>query len=424
MIEVNAMSDERKISIKLNRFGQAKYLNDCILHEINRGNNKVTVNIVDSFSGSNVCAPISGIIDYHRQNGVKIHVNCPPSSYANHVRVYSPIIVEDNYPDISPFDKVFTFSTDEGVARIVSMYSLALRQGDELENGVIQSLEWCMNESIDNVLQHSMSKKGFVMAQLHKQNKSMSFCVFDTGIGIYNSLRQSKHAPQSPLAAIQLAMKERITRDERIGQGNGLWGLSQIIKETNGKLLISSGGARYEFVNGLETKISSGDFNLGTQQGTTMIDFQLDYSSPIDVTAALNGYNPLDLWAEQHENEKGEISLDIAKESYGTGTRKSAERVRNVVINLLKEQYTTVILDFVNVSMLSSSYADELIGKLIAVMGFSKFMQYIVLSNLNEFNSAIVNRSVGQRMAQIYMEKFINEDDDLSKLRLKLQNVL
>ena len=328
------------------------------------------------------------------------------------MRIYNPINVEEHPSDIAPFDKVFSFSSPEGVYNIVNMYSLALRQGDELEAGVIQSLEWCMNEAIDNVLQHSMAKKGFVMAQQHKQIKSFSFCVFDSGIGIFNSLCNTKHAPKTVLSAIQLAMKERITRDEKIGQGNGLWGLSQIIKETSGKLQISSGGARYTYSNGKEETIKSGDFNLGQEQGTTMIDFQLDYSSPIDIAGALNGYAPVDIWAEQRENDKGDIVLDVANESNGTGTRQSAEKIRNIVLNLLKEGYTAINLDFENVGMLSSSFADEFVGKLIANMGFSRFMQHITISNLNGFNSAIINRSVGQRMAQIFMEEKIDEDND------------
>lgn len=399
------------ITIKLDRFGQAKYLNDCILHEISNGNDRITVNIEESFSGSNVCAPIAGIINYHRKNGVKIHINCPKDSYANHVRIYNPIIIEDSVNELSPFDKVYSFSSEEGVHKIVNMYSLALRQGDELENGVIQGLEWCMNESIDNVLQHSESDNGFVMAQQNKQNKTFSFCVFDPGIGIFNSLHNSKHAPQTPLSAIEMSMKERITRSEKIGQGNGLWGLSQIIKETNGKLLISSGGARYYYTRGNERTVISGDFNLGKEHGTTMIDFQLDYSRPIDVARALNGYEPLDLWIENRENEKGDIILDIEKEANGTGTRKSAEKMRNIVVNCFKENYTVINLDFKNVSMLSSSFADELIGKLVAMFGFSNFMEHIVLSNLNSFNASIVNRSVGQRMAQIYMDEKIVEVD-------------
>ena len=176
--------------------------------------------------------------------------------------------------------------------------------------------------------------------------------------------------------------------------------------------MISSGGARYVFDCGDEKTISSGDFNLGKENGTTMIDFQINYSAPIDIAQALNGYVPLDFWLENHENDSGEIILDIAAESNGTGTRKSAEKMRNIVINCLKESSNTVNLNFQNVSILSSSYADELIGKLIVLFGFSNFMEHIVISNLNAFNAAIVNRSVGQRMAQIYMEEKINEEED------------
>ena len=295
---------------------------------------------------------------------------------------------------------------------LVNVYLIALRQSDDLEPGVIRSLEWCMNETIDNVLQHSMTEKGFVMAQLNKQNKTFNFCVFDAGIGIYNSLRNTKYSPHNPLKAIKLSMKERITRDERIGQGNGLWGLSQIIKETNGRLRIGSSGARYEYENGDIKEVSSGDFNLGVNNGTTMIDFLIDYSSPIDIAGALNGYEPVDIWAENYENAAGDIVINVSRDARGTGTRKSAEKLRHMVMNFFKDHYSIVVLDFSEVSMLSSSFADELIGKLIATIGFSGFIQHIKIVNLNDYNSLIVNRSVGQRMAQIYMDGNVDETAD------------
>lgn len=400
------------ITISLDKFGQAKFLSDCIFHSVREGITSLTVNISESFTGSNVCAPIAGIIDYYRNKGVRIHVEVPQSSYAFHVRIPNPIPAEDIISDYSPFDKVFSFSSEEGVFNLVNVYLIALRQSDDLEPGVIRSLEWCMNETIDNVLQHSMTEKGFVMAQLNKQNKTFNFCVFDAGIGIYNSLRNTKYSPHNPLKAIKLSMKERITRDERIGQGNGLWGLSQIIKETNGRLRIGSSGARYEYENGDIKEVSSGDFNLGVNNGTTMIDFLIDYSSPIDIAGALNGYEPVDIWAENYENAAGDIVINVSRDARGTGTRKSAEKLRHMVMNFFKDHYSIVVLDFSEVSMLSSSFADELIGKLIATIGFSGFIQHIKIVNLNDYNSLIVNRSVGQRMAQIYMDGNVDETAD------------
>ena len=86
VIQMKNKIRRNNITISLDKFGQAKYLNDCILHEISNGNNRITVNITESFSGSNVCAPIAGIIDYHRSNGILIHVNCPPNSYAKYLQ--------------------------------------------------------------------------------------------------------------------------------------------------------------------------------------------------------------------------------------------------------------------------------------------------------------------------------------------------
>ena len=403
----------RKIVISLDKFSQAKYLNDCILNGKNKGETEFNVLIKDSQTYSNVCAPIAGIVDFYKDQGIKIKISTPRNSYASHVRIYAPIEIESSQDSlfVAPFDKVWTFSSENAVYKIVAAFVKSLREGAEIEKGISQGIEWCMSEVLDNVLQHSEAGKGFAMAQMHKQNKTFSFCAFDTGVGIYNSLSKSKHNPKAPFQAIELAMQERITRDEKIGQGNGLWGFSQIIKETNGRFIISSGGAKYSYLNGAESRVGSGDFNLGKEFGTTMIDFQMDYSVPIDILKALNGYEPLDLWNENHETDAGTILIDVEKESNGTGTRKSAEKMRNIVLNFLKEGYSSVTLDFKKVDLVSSSYADELIGKLVALLGFSKFMQYIVVSNVNEFNEAVINRSVGQRMAQSFMDISFDETD-------------
>jgi hypothetical protein len=77
---------------------------------------------------------------------------------------------------------------------------------------------------MDNVLQHSNQPFGYVMGQIHQTSKHIAFCIFDPGIGIFNTLKGSVHAPRSHLDAITLAIKEGVTRDKAVGQGNGMWG--------------------------------------------------------------------------------------------------------------------------------------------------------------------------------------------------------
>ena len=52
--------------------------------------------------------------------------------------------------------------------------------------------------------------------------------------------------------------------------------------------------------------------------------------------------------------------------------------------------------------MVSSSFADEFVGKLVAAFGFIAFTQRFRLANMNPTVEAVVNRSVSQRMGEIF----------------------
>lgn len=402
-----------RIELPLNRTGSAKYLNDQILYGQRQGESAFEIIPKESVTYSNVCAPVAGVIDFYRNKGYSVSFDDENCNYVKHLQIGNPFIVKEasDWELRNPLDKVWTLTEESEAWKIVDCLLLAARENTELEDGVAQALGWCMSESIDNVLQHSKAGKCFIMAQIHQSNQKFNFCVFDTGIGIYNSFKGTDYETRYRIDALKYAMSESITSNKAIGQGNGLWGLSQIIKETNGRITLCSSGAQYSFLEGEEDWIENGCFNLGKENGTTMVDFQLDYSQPIDVLKALNGYEPYDKWADDHENDLGHFSIKIAKESNGTGTRKSAEKVRNIIIGAQNSHYSKILIDFSDVKMISSSFADELIGKLIAKYGFSAFMQHIVILNTNKFIDAIINRSVGQRMAQLFMDYEIDETD-------------
>lgn len=393
-----------------------KTLNDNILAGKRKGFTDFELVVKNEKTYSNVCAPVAGVLDYYREQNYEFNVIYEnKESYVELTHFESPLIVESILLQgaiISPFNKVWKFTSPDGINALVSAFVLAIRQADIIEEGVISSLEWCLNETMDNVLQHSEIGVGYVMAQLHKNFKRFSVCVFDAGIGIYNSFKPSKYNPRFPLDAITLAMMEKVTRDEKVGQGNGLWGLTNIINEAKGSLYISSGGAVYS-KNNLETKtIETGHFNLGKKYGTTLIDFQLDYSNKINVAKALGGYMPTDLWLENLENDNGEIEIHVAEQSGGTGTRKSAEKLRNMVLNVLFQDRKKVILNFSGINLISSSFADELIGKIINQYGFVFFIANFKIQNLTPINIAVLNRSVQQRMAQMYYDDQIEFDEE------------
>lgn len=115
----------------------------------------------------------------------------------------------------------------------------------------------------------------------------------------------------------------------------------------------------------------------------------------------------MDLWLENLESDTDEniVNIKISEMSGGTGTRKSAEKVRNMVMNIVNNDKKRINLDFEGINTISSSFADELIGKIIKEKGFVFFTQAFRLTNLTPFLIAIINRSVEQRMAQIYYDK-------------------
>ena len=140
-----------------------------------------------------------------------------------------------------------------------------------------------------------------------------------------------------------------------------------------------------------------------------IVDFQLDYSKEISISKALGGYEPVNLKIESLEDVDGNIVIDLHSKKSGTGTRKSGEKIRNELINIYKQTNKTITIDFANINIISSSFADELIGKLVVTFGFYGFNNIIKLRNMHQNVQSIVQRSVAQRM----MEGFngIHEDN-------------
>ena len=58
------------------------------------------------------------------------------------------------------------------------------------------------------------------------------------------------------------------------------------------------------------------------------------------------------------------------KNCVGTGTRIAAQKFKNQIFNAWNEEKKEVVLDFTGINVVSSSFADELIGKIVAEKRF------------------------------------------------------
>lgn len=345
--------------------------------------------------------PISAYLDLHKEEGLEFTTrNAPPylvtSCFMSPLQVATARNRDINFP----LAKIWKFSDSPEVAQLVELFVKALSSQHVCATGVLEGFEWCLNEVMDNVLQHSDGSAGYVMMQIHKENKRLSVCIADHGQGILNSLSPSKYRPSSSVNALTLAVKAGVTRDPAVGQGNGLWGLSEIVRLNAARLNIMSGAGALYF-DGRSTQTFEHLPHNIVQPGTA-VDFGINLERTVDVSLALGGgtYTHANLRMEALETPEGEHSISIQTISHGTGTRRSALQVRTFVLNIFSEGASRVILDFADVGMVSSSFADELVGKLVKHFGFSCFCQKVVLRNMNPSIQPLIDRAVAQRLGQ------------------------
>jgi len=352
----------------------------------------------------NALVPIAGIIDYYKNNGITFDV-IGQSDIISAVSLLNPIVLHssDDLRNMNPLNKIFKYYSSDHVFWLVNAFLEELEQTDKFEKGVFEALEWCLNEVMDNVIQHSKSEAGFVMGQIHKSNKHIAFTVFDSGIGIFNSLKNTIHNPRHPVDALTLALQEGVTRDPKIGQGNGMYGLRRIIENNQGRLTLTSNSASF-FLKGNKATTFKKIPTISRERGCTIVDFQIDYAREVSLGEALkfNGksYEPINIKIEKLENDSGEILFKLKDEASGFGTRQSGERIRNKILNIHQQSDKVIIIDFAGIEVISSSFADELLGKLVIEYGFFGFNNLFKLKNMNNLIQNIVQRSVSQRMAE------------------------
>lgn len=347
--------------------------------------------------------PVAGYIHYFKEelNVDFEFINVP--TYLKKIHFLSPDEINKTTTGQGSnfLDRVWLFHSSDDVHTLVNGFLASIRKSCTVEEGILQACEWGLNEIMDNVIQHSDVNTGFVMGQVLKDSQILKISIFDYGRGIFQSLRNSVHRPRNASDAISLAIQEGVTRDQKVGQGNGMWGLYNIINLNDGSLQIISGKGGLNYVN--RTKRNESYQNiimLNHDKQSTAVNFDMRLSNPVSMREALGGYEPVDLFIENLEDEHDRVIYKIIEQSSGTGTRQSGLRIKNELMNIYRSAKKPVIIDFEGVGIIASSFADELIGKLITELGLFQFQAAFPMKNMNPTIQAIVQRSVSQRLAE------------------------
>lgn len=285
------------------------------------------------------------------------------------------------------------------VNRIVNVLLGAI---PDLQRSDFAAFEWSVNEITDNVLVHAASPMGGLVqvSTFARYRRRVQFVVADAGVGIPASLRQGRPNITSDTDALDQAIREGVTRDASVGQGNGLFGSYEICSKSRGEFLVDSGYARLRYDRATGLSISG----QGIPYSGTLVVATIDFSDPKLLAEALKFkgmiYTPVDYVDTKYTfNPSGDIHFKLLEESSSFGSRVSGKPIRNKLMNLARMSNTGVVcIDFAGVPLVSSSFADEVIGKLFLSLGPITFMQRIKLHNMGDTVEALVNRAIAQRM--------------------------
>lgn len=351
----------------------------------------------------NACVPICGIIQFYINQGIHFSFDYEDTHYLTKCAFKQPIdeeaetIKQQGY---NPFDRIYIFRKSDQISWFTQAIVDWLSHNTECEQGILDGLIWCINEAMDNVLLHSESEVGYVMAQFHQSTRHIAICVYDSGVGIYNSLSKSTHIVKTELDSLTLAIQEGV--GDGNGQGNGLFGLYQIVNQNQGRLTLTSGKASIMVRStGDMQKYSSLPILSKHNRGTT-VDFQLDINRKVNLQDAfktIGGYEQFDIRIDNMLSDEDEyIHYNVYENTEGTATRDAGEHIRNDVLNTLKRENRVMILDFAQVKIASSSFLDEFVAKLFLALGFVRFNSRIRIENQNETVRFLCERSLYMRI--------------------------
>ena len=193
------------------------------------------------------------------------------------------------------------------------------------------------------------------------------------------------------------------------GQGNGLAGSLRIATQSQGSFKITAGKAqlsvfRDQRTGKFRTMTGRAPSNFKFPGTVVMLDIRTDTEFAIEEALALGGSMPggvTDIVDLRYSSESGELIIRLCDEAMGFGTRHAGVELRRKCQNLLNaEPGKRLILDWTGVPLVSSSFADEAVGKLFVELGPTNFATRVSHVGTEPLVRSLLDRAVLQRVAQ------------------------
>lgn len=263
----------------------------------------------------------------------------------------------------------------------------------------LAALEWAVNEITDNVLNHASSPIGGAV-QLTTKSKSniVEFVVCDAGLGIPSTLREAHPNLTSDSQALDAAIREGVTRNKSTNMGNGLFGSFRLANLSNGYFSINSGFAILKYNKNTGLRVTREQIPF---VGTAIV-CGISTANPDILSQALSfrgeQYSPGFSYVDRIIDAEGAM-INLKDEVRSFGSRDAAKPVRVKIENLISASAKNVEINLNDVALISSSFADEVFGKLFSQLGPINFMQRIRISGGSTIVRQLIDRAITQRLS-------------------------
>lgn len=310
---------------------------------------------------------------------------------------------ESRYRGVTQVPTLRFSSAKEQYEAVNKAIDLLLSAISHFKREDLRAMEWAINEITDNVLTHSQSKiGGLVQVTNMRSSAQVEFVVSDPGVGVPGSLRPTHPDLRSDEEALNAAIREGVTRDKSIGQGNGLYGSWQIAAKSGGSFHLTSGYATLKSSEkyGVKSQINDIPFS------GSVVAFRIGYGEKVDLRDALvfKGvvHTPTDYVETHFEVDTGGAPVfNVGAETNGYGSRSAGDATRKKLANILKfSDVGRVVVDMADVVLVSSSFADEVFGKLFAELGPLQFSSRLEFVNIDPLVRALIDKAILQRVRQ------------------------
>lgn len=350
--------------------------------------------------------PFATMCRFYRHRGVNFDIVMPENKRTAGLFVntnWGNLIQPEKFDPCESYKKnhmpaLQFFSAQEHFNAVDASIEVILRCVPGIDHNRIKALEWSLNEITDNVLSHAHSPVGGVMQVMSfPAKRRVEFYVCDAGITVPRTLRQGRPSIVTDAEALRAAIEEGVTRDDVKHRGNGLYGTSKCCEVSGGVFEVVSGAV---FLRKAQGSLHAGRGSIPYAGTYVRASIGYEYDKLLETALVFDGksHSPAMGYIERtYHTDDDRLLLRVSEEIKSFGTRESGRLARTKIENLMNDYSIPIDFDFSDVRMISSSFADEVFGKLHLEIGSEKFSRLCTFKNVDNTVRILIERAIRQR---------------------------